>query len=121
MTEQEGTEGEGGQVFLIYHLTDLRAAAVQDREHNYERLDAKRDHVKAAALFMEPSQKTGYKLVARVTAADVDAVSFLTTNVDRPWWLNDGVEAFAQRSAGTKSVCFPKKLTLLDALTLRST
>ncbi|HIH2744876.1 TPA: hypothetical protein ACYLN4_000542 [Burkholderia lata] len=93
MTEQEGTEGEGGQVFLIYHLTDLRAAAVQDREHNYERLDAKRDHVKAAALFMEPSQKTGYKLVARVTAADVDAVSFLTTNVDRPWWLNDGVEA----------------------------
>lgn len=92
MTKQKGAEGQGGQVFLVFHLTDLRAEAVQERERNYERLDAQRDHLKAAALFSEASQKTGYELVARVTAADVDAVSFLTTSVDRPWWLNDGVE-----------------------------
>ncbi|WP_186214788.1 hypothetical protein [Burkholderia gladioli] len=93
MTEQKGAEGQSVQVFLVFHLTDLRAAADQEREHNYERLDAQRDHRKAAALFMESSQKTGYELVGRVTAADVDAVSFLTTSVDRPWWLNNGVEA----------------------------
>ena len=93
MTEQKRAEGQGGRVFLVFHLTDLRAEAVQKREHNYERLDAKCDHVKATSLFREASQDTGYKLVAKVTAADVDDLSFLTSAVDRPWWLNDGVEA----------------------------
>ena len=80
------------RVWHVYHLTDVRSDDQQEIEHNYEKLAAERDAVKAAVIFRTPSANTEYKLVARVKARSPSEVVHLTNTVDVPWWENARVK-----------------------------
>ncbi|MGF6440213.1 hypothetical protein [Paraburkholderia youngii] len=81
-----------GRVWHVYHLTDVRSEEQQEIEHNYEKLAAERDAVKAAVIFRASSPSTECKLVARVRARSPGEVVHLTSTVDVAWWENAAVQ-----------------------------